>query len=97
MKQQPNASGKPPSIETGNAGADPATGEAGQVAVAELSGEELNDRKRERIEEIKAAEKSFLELLDFFAPNGKPSRELNLAKTKIEEAAMWAIRGIVAL
>ncbi|MCK1393939.1 hypothetical protein [Bradyrhizobium sp. 1] len=65
-------------------------------AVTGLDGLELNDRKRERITEIRAAEAAFLELLAFIAPNGNATRELNFAKTKLEEAAMWAIKGVVA-
>ncbi|MCK1393943.1 hypothetical protein [Bradyrhizobium sp. 1] len=75
--------------------------EAGQQAppvqiVTELDGLELNDRKRERITDIRAAEAAFLELLAFLAPNGNPTRELNLAKIKVEEAAMWAVKGVAA-
>ncbi|MCK1402043.1 hypothetical protein IVB45_17430 [Bradyrhizobium sp. 4] len=87
--------GKPPEIPSGKSGDQAPPAEASE-AVTELDGTELNDRKRERIGEIKAAEAAFLELLAYLAPNGHPSRELNLAKTKVEEAAMWAIKGVVA-
>ena len=71
--------------------ADQAPADASE-AVTELDGVELNDRKRQRIGEIRAAGAAFLDLLAFLAPNGNPTREL-LSKTKVEEAAMWASRG----
>jgi hypothetical protein len=87
--------GKPPEIPAGKAG-DQAPPAVAGGAVTELTGAEINDRKRERILEIQAAEAAFLELIAYLAPNGNPTRELNLAKTKVEEAAMWAIKGVVS-
>ena len=87
MNAKTNA--KPPEMRADQAPAD------ASEAVTELDGVELNDRKRQRIGEIRAAGAAFLDLLAFLAPNGNPTREL-LSKTKVEEAAMWGIKGVVA-
>lgn len=98
MNQQTKATGKLPAPPTEGAVQQPPSppAETSQDTVTELSDEELNDRKRQRIKEIKEAEASFLELLAYLAPNGNPTRELNLARTNIEQGAMWAIKGVVA-
>lgn len=36
----------------------------------------------------------FSDVYDFIETNCKPSREISLAITKLEEAQMWAIKGI---
>lgn len=49
------------------------------------------------IRAIKSAGLDFIRHLDTIAshsPNLKYSRELSLAKTKIEEAVMWAVKNI---
>ena len=50
----------------------------------------LNDLEKKRMLEIKDKGLEFLELLS----KAQPSREMSLAKTKIEEAVMWAIKAI---
>lgn len=50
----------------------------------------LNDIEKQQILSIKDQGLNFLNLLNQF----QPSRELSLAKTKIEEAVMWAVKGI---
>ncbi|MCK1295251.1 hypothetical protein [Bradyrhizobium sp. 30] len=85
MNAKTNA--KPPEMR-----ADQAPPADASEAVTELGGVELNDRKRPRIGEIRAAEAAFLDLIAFLGPNGNPIRELDLSKTKVEEAAMWASR-----
>lgn len=47
------------------------------------------------IEKIETLRKSIIDLeilMDEIVP---PSRELSLAKTKLEEARMWAVKGVV--
>lgn len=51
---------------------------------------QLTENERERIAAIKDAANGFLEVLDI-QPAG---REISLAKTKVEEAAMWAVKGV---
>lgn len=50
----------------------------------------LNDIEKQQMLSIKDQGLNFLNLLNQF----QPSRELSLAKTKIEEAVMWAVKGI---
>ena len=50
----------------------------------------LNDLEKKEMLEIKDKGLEFLELLS----KAQPSREMSLAKTKIEEAVMWAIKAI---
>jgi hypothetical protein len=52
---------------------------------------ELDDTKIEAVKTIKQAGDFFLALL---AP--LPGRETALARTKIEEAVMWAVKGVTA-
>ena len=49
---------------------------------------ELSDDEKFRIQAIKATGEALLELCDF---NG---REAAIAKTKVEEAVMWAVKGV---
>ena len=50
----------------------------------------LTDAEKAQMQSIKDAGRSFLELLD-----ARPaSRELSIARTKIEEAVMWAVKDI---
>lgn len=53
---------------------------------------ELTSTEAQQIAAIKAAEAAFLEELDQL-PRG---REVALAVTKVQEAAMWAVRGVTA-
>lgn len=48
----------------------------------------LSDAEKAQMQAIKDAGQAFLDVL---APMGA-SRELSLAKTKIEEAVMWAVK-----
>jgi hypothetical protein len=50
----------------------------------------LNDLEKKQVLEIKDKGLEFLELLN----RSQPSREMSLAKTKIEEAVMWAVKAI---
>lgn len=50
----------------------------------------LNDLEKKQVLEIKDKGLEFLELLN----RSQPSREMSLAKIKIEEAVMWVIKAI---
>lgn len=52
----------------------------------------LTDEEKERVSKVKDAGEAFLDLLATL-PQG---REVALARTKIEEAIMWATKGIIA-
>lgn len=47
------------------------------------------------IEKIKLIRKAIIELEELFENNVTHGRELSIAKTKLEEARMWAIKGVV--
>ena len=51
----------------------------------------LNDVEKEQMQTIKDMGLLFYAYLDTIVP---PSRELSLAKTKIEEAVMWAVKHV---
>lgn len=51
----------------------------------------LNDAEKEQMQTIKDMGLQFYTYLDTIVP---PSRELSLAKTKIEEAVMWAVKHV---
>lgn len=51
---------------------------------------QLTDNEIERIAAIKDAGNAMLEVLDIQIPG----RENSLAKTKVEEAVMWAVKGV---
>jgi hypothetical protein len=53
----------------------------------------LNDAEKAAMVRIKDAGLSFLDLINSTVPQG---REASLAKTKIEEAVMWAVKGLTA-
>ena len=50
----------------------------------------LTDLETMQVEEIKAKAEALLQAID--AP--RPGREMSLAKTRLEECVMWAIKGI---
>jgi hypothetical protein len=50
----------------------------------------LSDAEKQQIKAIKDHGLAFLELLDDVGP----SREISLAKTKVEEAVMWTVKSI---
>lgn len=50
----------------------------------------LNDTEKRQMVEIKDLGQQFLDKCDEVGP----SREVSLAKTKIEEAVMWAVKSI---
>lgn len=52
----------------------------------------LTEAEKISMTEIKDTGALFLQLLDFMPP----SREISIAKTKIEEAVMWAVKGLTA-
>lgn len=58
----------------------------------------LTDNEKVDMVAIKDAGAAFLEHIDAVAshypPGAGPGRELALARTKIEEAVMWAVKGI---
>ena len=51
----------------------------------------LNERERLAMVRLKDEGLTFLELIDNTVPRG---REASLAKTKIEEAVMWSVKGM---
>lgn len=52
---------------------------------------EVNKEQQDKIDLIR---NSFSNMYDVLDINCKPSREISLAYTKLEEAQMWAIKGI---
>lgn len=50
----------------------------------------LNDVEKAQMLAIKDKGLEFLNILNGY----QPSREMSIAKTKIEEAVMWAVKGI---
>ena len=50
----------------------------------------LNEQEKADMVEIKDAGAAFLKMIDRFPT----SREMSLAKTKLEEAVMWAVKSI---
>lgn len=50
----------------------------------------LDEHEKQRMQMVKDKGLNFLEYMDFIGA----SRELSLAKTKIEEAVMWAVKHI---
>lgn len=52
---------------------------------------EVNKEKQDKIDLIRS---SFSNMYDVLDVNCKNSRETSLAYTKLEEAQMWAIKGI---
>ena len=50
----------------------------------------LNDVEKAQMLAIKDKGLEFLNILNGY----QPSREMSLAKTKIEEAVMWAVKGV---
>jgi hypothetical protein len=53
----------------------------------------LNDREKGAMLWIKDNALTMMEFIDEHVPKG---REASLAKTKLEEAVMWAVKGITA-
>jgi len=53
----------------------------------------LNEREKVAMVRVKDEGLTFLELIDSAIPRG---REASIAKTKIEEAVMWAVKGLTA-
>jgi hypothetical protein len=53
----------------------------------------LTDAEKAAMTGLKDAGLSFLDLINSAVP---PGREQSLAKTKIEEAVMWAVKGLTA-
>lgn len=51
----------------------------------------LSDEEKLALVTIKKAEKTFKDVVEQFS---EPSREQSIALTKIEEASMWAVRGL---
>lgn len=51
----------------------------------------LNEDEKRAMKEVKDRGLDFLSTLDLLC---KPGRETALARTKIEEAVMWAVKGI---
>jgi hypothetical protein len=57
----------------------------------------LSEQEKAQMLSIKNAGREFLELIDVVAIGGRGhSRELSIAKTKIEEAVMWAVKHVTA-
>lgn len=53
----------------------------------------LSDPEKKAMSEVKDAGEAFLATLEKFC---HPGRETSLARTKVEEAVMWAVKGITA-
>jgi hypothetical protein len=53
----------------------------------------LSDEEKAAMVHIKDVGLAFLEDIDIYVPKG---REASIAKTKIEEAVMWAVKGLTA-
>lgn len=51
---------------------------------------QLTENEIHRIAAIKDAGNALLEVLDI----QQPGREISLARTKVEEAVMWAVKGV---
>ena len=58
------------------------------------SGRRLSENERRAMAAVRLKGEEFIHLVDDFA--GGPKREYALAKTKIEEAVMWAIKGLTS-
>jgi len=52
----------------------------------------LSDEEKQQVSAVKDATHDFGKLLDSLPP----SRERSIAITKLEEASMWAVRGLTA-
>lgn len=53
----------------------------------------LSDAEKEAMVRLKDIGRNFLDSIDDIVPKG---REASLAKTKVEEAVMWAVKGLTA-
>jgi hypothetical protein len=53
----------------------------------------LTDAEKDVMVHIKDTGLLFLKIIDKMVP---PGREASLAKTKVEEAVMWAVKGLTA-
>jgi hypothetical protein len=51
----------------------------------------LSEVEKEQMTRLKDMGAEFLDYMDRI---GRPSREMSLAKTKIEEGVMWAVKGL---
>ena len=51
----------------------------------------LSDDEKAKMVRLKDAGLAFLDVVEFCTPKG---REASLAKTKVEEAVMWAVKGL---
>jgi hypothetical protein len=56
----------------------------------------LSDEEKETMLWIKDQGLTMIEYIDAHLSRGRAPREAALAKTKIEEAVMWAIKGLTA-
>lgn len=54
----------------------------------------LTDREKEQIQQIKDMGTIFHDYLTSLAPVCGDSRELAIAKTKLEESVMWAVKHV---
>lgn len=54
---------------------------------------ELSEPEKKALDDLKRKAAELYDLVDWSVPAG---REQSLAKTKIEEAVMWAVKGITA-
>ena len=62
---------------------------------------ELNDMEKRELENIKTIARDLYKAIEFNTKAGVPDpedhgngREMALAKTKLEEAVMWAVKGL---
>lgn len=56
---------------------------------------ELSEEEKKRVDDIKTKAQDLLETMDFPREQQHPAgRHIALAKTALEEAVMWAVKGI---
>lgn len=56
----------------------------------------LSENEKIDMQALKDAGQSFLDHIDTVASHSQNSRELSLARTKVEEAVMWAVKHVTA-
>lgn len=57
---------------------------------------ELSDEEKGKLEALKTKAEELYALFGADANGKMPSREMSLAATKLEEAVMWAVKGLTA-
>jgi len=57
----------------------------------------LTDKQKKAVEEVKIQYESVWALLTQLQDDTGPSRDMSLAKTKLQESCMWAVRAITKM